>query len=166
MYAVRNETLGAQSVAETVGAAAPTVVLVDDEVAFGRLIGDILVHEMGCRVLACTRADQAEPMVAGVRPALVLLDLLLPGGGGLAALAALKANPATRGVPVVVCTAATLRVEQRQDLLVRGAAAILDKPFDLDDLLSLVGAYCPRALQPACSAGPRVRQTATLGTPV
>jgi len=166
MHALRDEAFGAQPVAETVEAAAPIVVLVDDEVAYDQLIGDILVKEMGCYVLVCTRADQVEPIVAGTRPALVLLDLVLPGGGGLAALEALKANPATSGVPVIVCTAVSLRAHQRQEVLASGAAAILDKPFDLDDLLTLVGAYCPRALQPACGAEQRSRQTATLGAAV
>jgi CheY-like chemotaxis protein len=117
-------------------------VLVDDDQPFGDMISDLLVDEFGCSVLVCPNADQAEPMVLAVHADVVLLDLILPGGGR-AALRALKLNPATRLVPVIVCTVATLVDRERDELLALGAAAILAKPFDLVDLLKLLGQFIP-----------------------
>jgi CheY-like chemotaxis protein len=76
-----------------------------------------------------------------VRPALVLLDLNLPGRSGLEVLASLKADPSARAVPVVVVSGSTLEedVEAAYDL---GASAFVAKSLDFAELrrrlLSLV----------------------------
>jgi CheY-like chemotaxis protein len=115
-------------------------VLVDDDQPFGDMISNMLTKEFGCAVLVCTNADQAEPMVLAVRADVVLLDLVMPGDGR-EALRALKTNPLTRLVPVIVCTAATLVDRERDELLALGATAILAKPFDIEDLIELVGQH-------------------------
>jgi len=126
-------------------------VLVDDDHPFGDVISDLLTDEFGCSVLVCTNADQVEPMVLAVRADLVLLDLVMPGGSR-EALRALKANSTTRLVPVIVCTAATVVDRERDELLALGAAAILAKPFDVEDLVKLVGQHLPARRAPLTTA--------------
>jgi DNA-binding response OmpR family regulator len=46
-------------------------------------------------------------------------------------------------VPVIVCTAATLVASDRAELLAMGVVAILAKPFDVEELIALVGQHIP-----------------------
>jgi CheY-like chemotaxis protein len=68
--------------------------------------------------------------VRRVRPDVVLLDIRLPGIDGWAVLEALKADPATRDIPVVVVSI----VDERARGVALGAAAYLVKPISRDDL--------------------------------
>ena len=74
--------------------------------------------------------------VRRVRPAAVLLDIRLPGIDGWAVLKALKADPETEGIPVIVVSI----VDERPRGAALGAAAYLVKPVSRDDLLSALSA--------------------------
>lgn len=65
-----------------------------------------------------------------IKPGVILLDLHLPDMSGFDVLAALKADPRTRGIPVVICSVE----ESRQKALAQGAAGYLIKPFTLNDV--------------------------------
>ena len=74
--------------------------------------------------------------VRRVRPAAVLLDIRLPGIDGWAVLEALKADPETRDIPVIVVSI----VDERARGVALGAAAYLVKPVSRDDLLAALAA--------------------------
>jgi CheY-like chemotaxis protein len=74
---------------------------------------------------------------AALRPDLILLDLMMPNLDGYTVCRRLKADPATRAIPVIFLTASADRDVNRQATAV-GAAACLTKPFDLTDLLAVV----------------------------
>jgi CheY-like chemotaxis protein len=65
-------------------------------------------------------------------PAAVLLDIRLPGIDGWSVLRALKADPHTAGIPVIVVSI----VDERARGIALGAAAYLVKPVGRDDLLA------------------------------
>ena len=69
------------------------------------------------------------------RPDLILLDMNLPDGSGAQALAALKASPVTRDLPVVILTAGTTD-KNTTSLLAAGAEAFWTKPHDLGLMLA------------------------------
>jgi CheY-like chemotaxis protein len=71
------------------------------------------------------------------RPDLVLLDLTLPDISGEQVLARLRADPATRAIPVIVVSGETDPVVHHR-LLAQGAQWWLTKPYEIDDLLRLV----------------------------
>ena len=71
-----------------------------------------------------------------MRPDAVLLDIRLPGIDGWAVLQALKAEPETRDIPVIVVSI----VDERARGAALGAAAYLVKPVGRDDLLTALGA--------------------------
>jgi CheY-like chemotaxis protein len=73
------------------------------------------------------------------RPALVLLDLVMPAMSGSELLGRLRADPALDGVPVVLMTAA---IPSPGDPPL-APDRILRKPFDLEDLLATVARFCP-----------------------
>jgi two-component system, chemotaxis family, chemotaxis protein CheY len=112
----------------------PVVLVVEDDAATRALLRDVL-EPAG---YAVREAADGAPGPAGrrraARPALVLLDLYLPGTDGWAFAAAYRRAPAPRA-PVVVVTADP---DAEAYAAALGAAGHLRKPFDLDALLALV----------------------------
>ena len=68
-----------------------------------------------------------------MHPDLILMDIYLPDITGDKIIARLKANPATRGIPVIITTALLERTA-RNHALHAGAAEILEKPFGIPTL--------------------------------
>ncbi len=88
------------------------------------------------RVTASRDGQSGLEAVREVHPAAVLLDIRLPGIDGWAVLQALKADPDTRGIPVIVVSI----VDERSRGAAMGAAAYLVKPVSRDDLLDALEA--------------------------
>lgn len=63
------------------------------------------------------------------RPDAIILDLMMPGMDGWEMLAHLKADPFTQDIPVIIVTARA-GFDDRQQVLEKGAAAFVSKPFD------------------------------------
>ncbi len=70
-------------------------------------------------------------------PDLILLDLQMPGMSGEVVLAALRQDPATKLIPVIVVSA-DATAQSRERLLTNGAAGYITKPFELDTLTKLL----------------------------
>ncbi|WP_075214864.1 response regulator [Mongoliimonas terrestris] len=85
--------------------------------------------------------SRAEALAAAVGAAVAVVDTRLADGGGFPLLEALRADPATRHLPVILLVgrAAPVEVEKAGAL---GAAAILTKPFAGADLLDRVRRLC------------------------
>jgi CheY-like chemotaxis protein len=109
-----------------------TILVVDDDFAFTRVLSDVL-SDAGYRILVAEDGPRALQVVCAQRPALVLLDLVLPGMSGTAVLAQLRsgANPT---LPVIILSANPAANALLQD----GANAVLIKPFHWDALLACV----------------------------
>lgn len=75
--------------------------------------------------------------VTRLRPDLVLLDLTLPDISGERVLAQLRADPATRAIPVIVISGDIDPAVHRR-VLAQGAQWCLTKPYEIDDLLRLI----------------------------
>src|SRR5262249_31079169 len=67
-------------------------------------------------------------------PALVLMDIQLPGMDGITALKQLRANPQTKSVPVIAITASTM-TNNRQAMLAEGFDGYQSKPISVKDFL-------------------------------
>jgi CheY-like chemotaxis protein len=133
----------------------PLIAIIDGDAAFRRLMQDFLEGE-GYRTRAWGRCATALPQVRGAPPALVLLDLYLErDGAGWDCLTGLRSDPATAGIPVIVCSVHTAALTEHQAALARLGVAALAKPFDLDHLLALL-ATC-LAAPPAQRAAARRR---------
>jgi two-component system, chemotaxis family, chemotaxis protein CheY len=72
---------------------------------------------------------------AGKRPALILLDLLMPEKDGWEVVAAVKGDPKLKDVPIVVMSAVPPRATTLQ---AQGVAATLPKPFTMDELMFVI----------------------------
>ncbi|HEV8240444.1 MAG TPA: response regulator [Thermoanaerobaculia bacterium] len=84
--------------------------------------------------------DDALKLARGVRPAAVTLDLVIPGIDGLGVLRALRADPETRHIPVIIISV----LDNRELGLTLGADDYFVKPVDRDALLDRLGALVPR----------------------
>lgn len=127
------ETMGERAVARR-----RKVVYLEDDAGNIGLIGGILVHRPGVRLLAASDAATGLGMVRAELPDLVLLDLGLPDRNGADVLMDLKSDRKTAGIPVVVISGSA---DRRDELLAAGAAAYLSKPLEIVEFLEIVDRY-------------------------
>jgi two-component system chemotaxis response regulator CheY len=112
-------------------------VLICDDAMFMRSVIASVLTSAGYEVVGeASTGDEAVARFAELRPAVVTMDLLMPGMGGLDALKAIRAtNPDAR---IVICSAMGQEPLMRQALNA-GAAAFVVKPFKSEALLEAVG---------------------------
>jgi DNA-binding response OmpR family regulator len=121
------------------------IAVIEDDTALASLLHDLLGTLEGHEILICTDGDRAYDFVVEHRPDLVLLDVWLGGrDNGWTLLRRLGRDPATRRVPVIVCSAALGELQDRESHLRRRGVELLPKPFDLDELLEKVRAALAR----------------------
>jgi CheY-like chemotaxis protein len=91
------------------------IVVVDDDTAALGLVRATL-EPLGWDVRTCSQGVEAHALVRSERPAVVLVDLLMPDTDGFAVIDAVRSDPDTRAVPIVVLTAKTLTAVDRRRL--------------------------------------------------
>src|SRR5690242_7919533 len=120
-------------------ASPPRIVVINDDTAFLELMQELLREEGGYAVAILREWDGAYQYVKVEQPDLVLLDIRMSGEeAGWTILELLTLDPATRGVPVIVCSAAVRSLHDHAELLARYGVHVLEKPFDLEVLLETV----------------------------
>jgi PAS domain S-box-containing protein len=125
-------------VATAVGTtAAGTVLYIEDNLSNFRLVERALALRWNVRLLPAMLGRLGLDLAREHRPDLVLLDLHLPDMSGEELLARLRADPATRDIPVIVLSA-DATPGQIERLLANGARAYLTKPLDISEFLALV----------------------------
>ena len=112
-------------------------ILVVDDVPINRELAVDLLEAAGYAVLQAEDGAGLIERVKRDRPDLILLDLKLPGVDGFTLARRLKADPATRAVPIVALTA-DLMPEKRGRALEAGCAGYLRKPLDAGELIQAV----------------------------
>ncbi len=106
------------------------VLYVDDDADLRALAELALGAVGGLQVALCADGEMAVETARRTGAQLVLLDVLMPGMDGPAALSALRADPDTRALPVLFVTALD-GADDRAALLALGAAGIIPKPLNL-----------------------------------
>jgi CheY-like chemotaxis protein len=123
--------------------AGPRVLVVEDSDAI-RTAFTILLSECGYEVSGAATGADAVRLACEQHPALVLLDLGLPDISGLDVVRRIKADPATRAIPVVALTGRD-DDHDRDALLSAGCAAYLVKPVDTQRLIRDLPGYIARS---------------------
>jgi CheY-like chemotaxis protein len=118
-------------------AAEDSRVLVVEDDELGRRIASHILRRAGYTVEVVSDGESGIAAAATRRPALVLMDLEMPGLGGIEATRAIRALPGRESVPVVALTAHT-GAEYREECLTQGMNAFLSKPVSPEDLLAAV----------------------------
>jgi CheY-like chemotaxis protein len=88
-----------------------------------------LLETFHCKVLQAWTAEEGIRIAGTESPALILMDISLPGMDGLTATAALKKDPATKNIPVVALTAHAMKGDEEK-ALAAGCVGYIAKPID------------------------------------
>ena len=106
-------------------ASAPRVLVVEDD-RFLRRACEASLRHRGFDVIVAADGEEGLQLARAERPALILLDLLMPKMSGLEVLRALKADEATRGIPVLVLSNSS-RQQDVDEIMQLGAVGYLVK---------------------------------------
>src|SRR5213594_2166011 len=112
------------------------ILIVEDNEKNRKLVRDVLQHR-GYRTLEAETGEDGVRLAREHHPALILMDIQLPGIDGIAALGQLRSDPATRAVPVIAVTASAM-THDRQKIMAAGFDAYQTKPINLREFLAAV----------------------------
>lgn len=110
----------------------PTVLVVDDDPEIVTMVG-LRLSKRGYRILTASDGNEALEVARRERPALIVLDVMMPGRTGWEVARALRQDPVTEKAKIVMLTAIGEAVNSMTSPLY-GADAYIDKPFDFAKL--------------------------------
>jgi adenylate cyclase len=114
----------------------PAKLLVVDDTPHNVRLLEAVLSPRGYRVLAASSGLEALEKVGAERPDLILLDIVMPGLDGFEVCRRLRADPATRFLPIIMITASG--AQEKLNALDAGADDFILKPFDKSELLARV----------------------------
>lgn len=114
----------------------PIILIVEDDAASRKLARDVL-QVKGYQTLESDTAEEGIRLAKTQRPALILMDIQLPGMSGIDALQHLRADADTHDIPVIAVTASVM-TQQQQSVLDAGFDAFERKPISVAGLLEKV----------------------------
>jgi CheY-like chemotaxis protein len=112
------------------------ILIVEDNEKNRKLVRDVL-QVKGYKTIESETAEQGLELAVEKSPALILMDIQLPGMDGITALKHLKADPKTKGIPVIAVTASAM-THKREDMLAEGFDGYQTKPISVKDFLEEV----------------------------
>jgi len=115
------------------------ILVVEDNEKNMKLFRDVL-QATGYATLEASTGEDAVELAVAHSPALVLMDVQLPGIDGVEALGLLRADGRTESIPVLALTAQAMQGD-RERFLDAGFDGYISKPVDVADFLQTVGAY-------------------------
>lgn len=119
------------------------VVVVEDDRPIGELLAGVINEEDGYRAIHVTRPTDALRTLEQVQPDLLVLDVGLPGMSGLEFYDHLQKDERLRKIPVMFETAVSR--ENASEFKKRGIRMVLQKPFDLNELIAGMKELAPLA---------------------
>jgi two-component system cell cycle response regulator DivK len=114
------------------------ILIVEDQPLNRKLVRDVL-QAKGYRTVETETGEDGVTLAREQRPALILMDIQLPGINGIEALKRLRADPDTRAIPVLAVTASAM-TQNRQQILAAGFDGYQAKPIDIVAFLRAVRA--------------------------
>ena len=112
------------------------ILIVEDNEKNLKLVRDVL-QVKGYETLEAGTGEEGLKIARERMPALILMDIQLPGMSGIEALKALRAAPATAGIPVIAITASVMQ-QDRQQIMSAGFNGFIEKPINLRNFLDTV----------------------------
>ena len=112
------------------------ILIIEDNEKNRKLCRDVL-QVKGFRTIESESAEEGLKLVAEQSPALILMDIQLPGMDGVTAMKRLKADPNTKAIPIVAITASAM-TNNRTAMLAEGFDGYQTKPITLKDFLGEV----------------------------
>ena len=112
------------------------ILIIEDNEKNRKLCRDVL-QVKGYRTIESETAEDGLDLARSESPALILMDIQLPGMDGITALKQLRADPVTKSIPTIAITASAM-THNRQTMLAEGFDGYQTKPIGLKDFLGEV----------------------------
>jgi len=109
------------------------ILIIEDNEKNRKLARDVLGVK-GYRTIESETAEEGLKLVAEQSPALILMDIQLPGMDGITAMKQLKADATTKSIPIIAVTASAM-THNRTTMLAEGFDGYQTKPITLKDFL-------------------------------
>jgi CheY-like chemotaxis protein len=109
------------------------ILIIEDNEKNRKLARDVL-QVKGYKTIETETAEEGIKLAIERLPALILMDIQLPGMDGMTALRQLRANPQTKSIPVIAVTASAMTY-RRQTMLAEGFDGYQSKPISVKDFL-------------------------------
>ncbi|MDJ0726125.1 MAG: response regulator [Prochloraceae cyanobacterium] len=113
-----------------------TVLVVEDTISERELIINYL-QQSGYAAISAANAKDALAVATEKQPQVVVTDVVMPGMNGYELCRNLKKNPATKAIPVVVCTSKNQELDRLWGMK-QGADVYITKPFTREELIRAV----------------------------
>jgi len=112
------------------------ILIVEDNEKNRKLVRDVLQHT-GYKTLEAETGEDGVRLAQESHPALVLMDIQLPGMNGIEALGRLRADPKTKKIPVIAVTASAM-THDRAKIMSAGFDGYQSKPINVKEFLVAV----------------------------
>jgi two-component system, cell cycle response regulator DivK len=112
------------------------ILIVEDNPKNLKLVRDVL-QVKGYRTIEAGTGEEGVLLAHDQHPALVLMDVQLPGISGIEAFRQLRADPTTHSIPVIAVTASVM-AQERQKVMAAGFDGFQGKPISVRELLETV----------------------------
>jgi len=112
------------------------ILIVEDNPKNLKLVRDTL-QVKGYRTIEAGTGQEGVQLARDQHPALVLMDIQLPGISGVEAFRQLRADPTTRAIPVIAVTASVM-AQERQKVMAAGFDGFQGKPISVRELLDTI----------------------------
>ncbi len=123
----------------------PKILVVEDNPTNMKLVV-MLLGRGGYTVIKAMDAEAGLALARTEQPDLILMDIQLPGMDGLAATALLKADEATRAIPVIALTALAMKGDEER-ILAAGCDGYIAKPLAYKEFLAEMAARVPTGIE-------------------
>ena len=114
------------------------ILIVDDSPTERHVLNDMLT-KAGFEVIASDNGEDAILKSKQARPDLILMDVVMPGLNGFQATRAISRDPATKTIPIILCTSKSQETDKIWGMR-QGARSYIVKPINRDDLLAKIAA--------------------------
>ena len=116
-----------------------TILVVEDALLNIKLIREILTYR-GDTVFEAANGREGIDLAIEKKPDLILMDIQMPVMNGMEATQLIKANPATRHIPIVALTGYAMDGDKKR-MLEAGCDGYLSKPFRIKELLQAIDIF-------------------------
>ena len=113
------------------------ILIIEDNEKNRRLVRDVLQFK-GYQTIETETGEEGVELARSRQPALVLMDIQLPGINGIEALKILRGKPDTAAIPIVAVTASVMQ-QDRTLITEAGFDGYISKPINIKEFLESVG---------------------------
>jgi DNA-binding NtrC family response regulator len=117
----------------------PVIAVINDDPDYLEMMEEMLESERDCQVVIGQKGEDALDVIKSASPDLVILDIIMGNEPmGVEILEAVRADASVNQVPVIICSADSSFLNGNAERMQELDCVWLEKPFDLDDILTLI----------------------------